>query len=214
MEPFEVSTINLSMVSPETGNLMTANVYHVDGIARDLSIGQLVMALCLARATELEATIIGQMEEMSRVTVNLQTLTDIQTQITISMNQGKSLWSEIADTNLPDNASIDIIWYKDVSAGTKLEDCGTATHYSQVYKFLTTETKNGGPGVEIKNEMKLSEVVTNISTAMDSLNTTNQQQMIELQSLTNKRDQSYELITNMLKSIGTVLTGTASNFMR
>ncbi len=35
--------------------------------------------------------------------------------------------------------------------------------------------------------------------------------MIKLQSLTNKRDQAYDLISNALKSINTVLTGTMNN---
>ena len=46
---------------------------------------------------------------------------------------------------------------------------------------------------------------------MDELNTFSQQKMIELQSLTNKRDQSYDMISNILKSLNTVLTGTVGN---
>ena len=38
-----------------------------------------------------------------------------------------------------------------------------------------------------------------------------QEQMIMLQSETNKRDQAYEMISNILKSLYTVLTGVANN---
>ena len=38
-----------------------------------------------------------------------------------------------------------------------------------------------------------------------------QEQMILLQSETNKRDQAYNMISNILKSLYTVLTGVANN---
>ena len=63
---------DLSMVSPETGEYLTARAYTVDGVLgvdnqpRLLSIGQLVMAICLQRATALEASIIEIMETMKQ----------------------------------------------------------------------------------------------------------------------------------------------------
>ena len=35
--------------------------------------------------------------------------------------------------------------------------------------------------------------------------------MIELQSLTNKRDQSYDMISNVLKSLNTTIIGNINN---
>ena len=56
-----VDQIYLSMTDPDTGAYLTADVYTVDGVyeadgvtLRRLSVGQLVMALCLKRATDLE----------------------------------------------------------------------------------------------------------------------------------------------------------------
>jgi hypothetical protein len=46
---------------------------------------------------------------------------------------------------------------------------------------------------------------------MDSLNSFSQQTMIDLQALTAKRDQSYDMISNIIKSLNTVLVGTANN---
>ena len=46
---------------------------------------------------------------------------------------------------------------------------------------------------------------------MDSLNTFSQQKMIDLQSQTTKRDQAYDMISNVLKSLNTVLVGNANN---
>jgi hypothetical protein len=57
-----VDQIYLSMTNPDTGGYLTGDVYTVDGVyeadgvtPRILSIGQLVMAICLQRAAELEA---------------------------------------------------------------------------------------------------------------------------------------------------------------
>ena len=51
---------DLSMVNPDTGLYNTARLYTIDGVnnvdgtPRELSIGQLVMAICLQRASQLE----------------------------------------------------------------------------------------------------------------------------------------------------------------
>ena len=54
-------------------------------------------------------------------------------------------------------------------------------------------------------------LITNIESKMDSLNSFSQQKMIELQSETNKRDQAYDMITNILKSLNTVEVGIVNN---
>ena len=53
--------------------------------------------------------------------------------------------------------------------------------------------------------------ITKLEAKMDEKNTFSQQTMIELQSLTAKRDQSYDMISNVLKSINTLLVGNANN---
>jgi len=50
-----------------------------------------------------------------------------------------------------------------------------------------------------------------LEAAMDSKNSFSQQTMIELQSQTTKRDQSYDMVSNVLKSLNTVLVGNANN---
>lgn len=205
MNDFTVSTINLSMESPETGNLLTANVYRVDGIARELSISELVMAICLNRAAEVEDKIVGQMEAMGRTTVNLETLTTLQTVLTEQMT--KYSREKITDlNNVTFDPPVKAQWY-DKDGSLKTTDIKT---YSNMTDFLT---KTAGVTIAEGTTM-ISEVVTQISSRVDSLNTTNQKDLISLQSWTNKRDQSYELITNMLKSINTVIMGNANNLAR
>ena len=200
MNSFTVSTIDLSMCDPETGNPITANVYKVDGIARELSISELVMAICLSRATELERQIVGRMEVMGRTTVNIETLTTIQSQLAKLMLDGKESITEIT-------LNVQAQWYD--STGTSYGPVLLKT-YDQLNAFLK-DYADVTVGETVK---KIEDVVASISTRIDSLNTTNQKDLISMQSDTNKRDQSYELITNMLKSIGTTLTGNANNLMR
>ena len=75
---------DLSMVSPESGEFLTARTYTVEGVEnadgslRQLSIGQLVMAICLSRASKLEADIIALMEEMSTTSAQLADMTKIE----------------------------------------------------------------------------------------------------------------------------------------
>ena len=74
---FNTVQIDLSMKNPETGALLTSNVYTLEGVTnadgslRQMSVGQLVMAVCLSRATELESLILAEMEEMAETTDRL-----------------------------------------------------------------------------------------------------------------------------------------------
>ena len=56
-----------------------------------------------------------------------------------------------------------------------------------------------------------TDLLTAIEAKMDAKNTFSQQTMIELQSLTAKRDQSYDMISNVLKSLSTVMTANVNN---
>ena len=95
-----VDQIYLSMTSPETGEYLTGNVYTVDGVyeadgvtLRSLSIGGLVMALCLKRAHDLEMgyddPVSGQhvdgiveiMNSLEATTELLERLTEIETKV-------------------------------------------------------------------------------------------------------------------------------------
>ena len=182
-----VDQIVLSMTSPDTGDYLTANVYTVDGVyepdgvtPRLLSIGQLVMALCLKRAASLETEIIKMMNKIESVSEQLELMTKIETDVLAG------------DVNM----SSKTVNYK-----------GTTYTY---YAFLTEvmEVDNVPMGTANKNS---TEFITALESKMDENNTFSQKTMIELQSQTNKRDQAYDMISNSLKSINTVLVGTVNN---
>ena len=168
---------------------LTANYYTVEGVTnadgslRALSIGQLVMALCLKRATALEAEIIETVESLNKTSEDLERLTEIESAIV--------------------NATESSINLKN----TKLK--GTDISY---YDFLTKAEH----GIELSNVPETAsssseDLIKDIEAKMDSHNSFSQQTMIDLQALTAKRDQSYDMISNILKSLNTTLLTNVNN---
>ena len=168
---------------------LMANYYTVEGVTnadgspRALSIGQLVMALCLKRATALEAEIIETVESLNKTSEDLERLTEIESAIV--------------------NATESSINLKN----TKLK--GTDISY---YDFLTKAEH----GIELSNVPETAsssseDLIKDIEAKMDSHNSFSQQTMIDLQALTAKRDQSYDMISNILKSLNTTLLTNVNN---
>lgn len=210
MDGFTVTTFDLSLTNSETGNPLVANLYHVDGISRALSIAELVMAICLQKATEIESAIITRMEAQSKMTVNLESLTEIQAALTAKMTppnaqtDGLETVAQLRSLGLAFDVSL--IWYKE--DGTMVRGKQGQKTYAEIETFLKSTAE-----VKIDSGMTtIAEVVQAVSSRIDELNTTNQKEMIELQSDVAKRDNRYELITNMLKSIGTMNLNVVSNY--
>ena len=182
---------DLSMVSPQSGEFLTARTYTVEGVEnadgslRQLSIGQLVMAICLNRASKLETDIIALMEEMSATSAQLAALTEIENDI---LDGGANM----------DNINTSHVTY----------DGQNYTFYDflvNVMKFSASDVPTGFA------DGSNTDLITLIESKMDEKNSFSQQKMIELQSLTNKRDQSYDMISNILKSLNTTMTGIVNN---
>ena len=201
---------DLSMVSPESGEFLTARTYTVEGVEnadgslRQLSIGQLVMAICLSRASKLEADIIALMEEMNTTSVQLEIMTSIETKVLG--------WPDMSPQ--PHNGYEHL--YHDAD---KISAPGSPYDGQTMEKFLRDEVHVIGAGIECvrwsgspdPNDIMYDDFITELEAKMDEKNSFSQQTMIELQSLTNKRDQSYDMISNILKSLNTTLTGIVNN---
>ena len=182
---------DLSMVSPESGEFLTARTYTVEGVEnadgslRQLSIGQLVMAICLNRASKLETDIIALMEEMSATSAQLAALTDIENDI---LDGGANM----------NNINTSHVTY----------DGQDYTFYDFLVNVMGFSPSDVPTGFA---DASNTDLITLIESKMDEKNSFSQQKMIELQSLTNKRDQSYDMISNILKSLNTTMTGIVNN---
>ena len=172
---FTTDSINLSLRNAETGKALTANVYDVtldNGSTRTMSVGQLVMAICLKRATEKEADVIGIMEQMARVTANIEAISDIEKKL-LELEDGQNINSI--------TGSWTISWTDDQGR-------------TQESTFTSAQTALNRLDVTANSSMTANAIIANIESKLDELNTMSQEQMIMLQSETNKRDQSYEMI--------------------
>ena len=164
-------------------------VENADGVMETklsgLSIGQLVMAVCLERAVEKENEIITIMNTLNNTSSELENLTEIETEIV-----GKDAKSG-----------------QSVNLATKtLTNKPDYTYQAYLQEILGSDVT-----VPATANSDSSELITQIETAMDRRNSINQQTMIELQSATSKRDQAYDMISNVLKSLHTVMTGIVNN---
>ena len=183
---------NLSMPDHDTGMYLTARTYSLtvkdaDGatetLLTNLSIGQLVMALCLERAVAKEKEIIDTMNSLNTTSSQLEALTSIETDVVAATDTSKV---NLKNKTLTYNGS-------------------TYTYYA----FLDEVVK-----LDVVPETACAtdnEFVTSLERAMDERNSINQQTMIELQSATSKRDQAYDMISNILKSLGNVMSGILNN---
>ena len=194
----EQTTFDLSMVSPDTGRHLTANVYTIDGVTnadnslRLLSIGQLVMAICLQRAAELETRIINLMEIMNSTSKQLEDMTAIE-QAVIDDYAGNTS----THTYDLDGQTVDGRTYRAVL---------TDLNVIAADKRYVTNGTTAATG-----QILYDDFITQIEAKMDEKNTFSQQNMIELQSLTNKRDQSYDMVSNVLKSLNSTIIGNVNN---
>lgn len=198
---------DLSMVSPESGEFLTARAYTVEGVKnadgslRQLSIGQLVMAICLNRASKLETDIIALMEEMNTTSAQLKALTEIETEVLKWPDELKAAGTSARSLNNY-NVSSDNAAYPGVKYKTALVDMGV------IANGISYVRVSGNPD---SDDIMYDDFITKLESKMDEKNTFSQQKMIELQSLTNKRDQAYDMISNVLKSLNTTMTGIVNN---
>ena len=191
----ETVEFNLSMTDPDSGEYLTANTYSLtvkdaDGatetLLTNLSIGQLVMALCLERAVAKEKEIIDIMNSLNLTSSQLEALTTIETDAVAATDSSKLK----------------------LKVKTLTYDGDSYTYYAFLDEVIKLDSvpETVGPSDEEYNTL-----ITALEQAMDQRNSINQQTMIELQSSTSKRDQAYDMISNILKSLGNVLTGTVNN---
>ncbi len=191
---------DLSMVSPKTGEFLTARTYTVEGVTnadgslRQLSIGQLVMALCLQRAADMEAQVIELMEEMNSTSELLADLTDIEQKVVDEFQNNRNGHAYDLDGKTAPSGKT----YLEVLRGLGIMN--SSQHYVR------------NDAVYSEADILYDDFISQVESKMDEKNSFSQQKMIELQSITNKRDQSYDMISNILKSINTQIIGNVNNF--
>lgn len=169
---------------------LSGSCYYVDGVfmegtstLRPLSIGQLVMALCLSRAAELESEIVEIANTLESSSEKLENLAEIENAI-VGAENGSQI--DLKSRRLPSGVTY--------------------------YAYLTEKAYGISiSSVPSKADFSSEDLISEIESKMDSLNSFSQQTMIDVQAMVNKRDQSYDMLTNILKSVFTTLSTNAGN---
>ena len=199
---FATQQIELSMCSPQTGLPLSANVYTIEGVTeadgspRLMSIGQLVMAICLQRASTLEDQIIDVMDAINENTQALDGLTTVEAEL-VKVDVGGRI--DIEQQITYNGQEVSLYYFLWNTMG--LENLPKPS----------TVRLDSGEDIVVWSYDQVQTVISQVEDKMDSLNTISQDTLIQLQSLTAKRDQTYDLVSNVLKSLNNVLVGNANN---
>lgn len=222
-----VSTFELSSKGDD-GKANTARVYQMEGVGgveglRYLPIAQLVMAICFARAAEKEAEVVKLMNKLANTSQTIEELSHYE-ELIVAHSEGWTAGEVDGEKNF---------WPHDWamlvnSTDPNMRPAGTQARATQGadYTWLAYFNKNyfNPDGTTPNAELSVAEfwkstwsgadvdkILEAIETKLDSLNTMSQKDMIALQSETTKRDQTYDLVSAMVKSFSTGNTSIASN---
>lgn len=209
-----VDQIYLSMTSPDTGDYLMANVYTVEGVyeadgvtPRRLSMGQLVMALCLKRAMDLEA---GYFYTDSSTGNEMYEKGIVGRRHPTTGRYYPGYMDDVEDTSEQLRCMSEI--ENAVLSSTVDLTAKTVTYNEYQYTYYDFLTNIGGvDNVPTTANKDSEEFLEAMEAKMDEMNTFSQETMVKLQSQTTKRDQAYDMISNVLKSLNTVLTANVNN---
>jgi len=194
--PFEVQKITLSG-RDKLANPLTASVYTLEGVTdefgnlRLMSIGQLCMAICLQRASKVELQLVELMNQMAENSAQLAVLSEVEKAIADDYEKWDASTSAEAQFQ-----------YKGENAATfdTLMD-GKKNNYSYNEDDKTITVKSG----------QVDAFFSDVESVMDALNTTSQELLIDIESYTAKRDDTYSLVSNLTKAFSTTLSAIQNN---
>ena len=214
---FKVGTIDLSSYNDVTGLKNTATVYWVDGIDRPLPLAQLVMAICFERAAEKENKVVELMNTLATTTKTIEELAWFENVLVEFADKGIKRASSGGDPPWGCDWGGILKSDKDLPEGCMWRGgADNKAPFGRWTDWLVTKfgIKTYPAGFQKQQNYSIDEVgkvLDSIETKLDSLNTTSQKDMILLQSETTKRDQTYDLITAMVKSISGANTSIAAS---
>lgn len=179
------------------------------GSATDLSMSQYVAAICITRASELEAESVSLMETLSANTETLEILADIEAEMMETVYVEGTYY--VKDFAVTVNGKTYQSWVEylkqelDFQFTSQGYLCLPPPSYydkgiipDQYYVYLLED--------EYQNLISLLE------SGMDSLNSLSQDVMLDLQALLDKRDQSYALLTGVLRLCGESTASIVNHF--
>ena len=186
MVAIEIDSVCANRYAPE--GVEPGRLYKV-GDSSGLSLGQLMAAVCVQRGALLETRSVARMNMMTQNNAYLEAMANVCSQLA-----GGAALSAAA--NLPAGYAP-----KKVSAGCSVraflvDECGVAVSQSESATLSYNE--------------RLA-LIAGLKTKMDGANTTSQEDAIELQSLINWRDVTFNASSSMMGRYGNTGMNMANN---
>ena len=173
--------------------IATSHTYSIvsNGVQyQDLSIGRLLMLICIARSEVAEAILQNEMELLERQT----DLLDSSCQAMELLTSGGTVKYSTSFT------------YTDVNGSH------TTTFGDYLKNVLQISNSDFYPNVVPWGETILTEMISGVKSRQDELNTITQKTSINIKDLVTKRDQANLLGTNALKRLMKDMESTTYNF--
>ena len=174
----------------------SVNLYGF-GEATNLTLGQLVNAVCCRAGTALEAQSVGLVNLISFGTRRLRAASKVLQTLVDGTEKGYA-------------TEIDLEYYGTMTARKFLTEI---LGYTIEERNSDGEvTKEGRLPDEVIAENDRLKLYAAMKEKLDSMTTESQQRMIDLQSCMARRDVAYSSATNIVQTLGGVLQSTAANF--
>ena len=184
----QAEKIGVNAYAPQGANAIY--LYDFDGVG-GLTLPQLMMAVCIRRSAIIEEQSVLKMNEINASAAWLQVLAMV----------GENILSRSSLTAKLDLSKTDYV-------PTKVP---TVTTYRD---FLALEVGLGYEAVpsRLSTTNERTALYRKLTDTMSSASTTNQEQMIDLQSLVSRRDSTFNASAATVKRFGTTMNSVASNF--
>jgi hypothetical protein len=186
-----VDTIATNRYAPEGAQEINLYSTGLEG-GSNLTLGQLVMAVCIRAAATYESQSVTKMNTMTAGSIKLDDAAD---------------WLEkIASGSFKtgDEDSIEVLKFLTETMGIAQSElpCGASFVDGSAPKYF----------LEVDTYDKRMQAASVLKNKMEALARTQQQDMIDLQTMVNRRDVAYSTSSNVVKAMGTSMTGEANNF--
>lgn len=188
MSSIQIEQIGVNAYAPQGANGI--DLYAFNG-AEELTLAQLMMAVCIRQAAIIESQSVLKMNEINASAAWLDVLSLVGEQIL----KRRSL-----------TAKLDLT--RSSYVPTKVP---TVTTYKD---FLALEVGLGYDAVPdtLSSVDAQTHLFSLLEDKMNAASTSNQEQMIALQSLLSRRDSAFNTSASTVKKLGTTMNMTASNF--
>ena len=184
----QAEKIGVNAYAPQGANAIY--LYDFDGVG-GLTLPQLMMAMCIRRAAIIEEQSVLKMNEVNASAAWLQVLALVgeailsRSSLTARLDLSKT---DYVPTNVPEQTTYwDFLVYE-----VGLEE-------KAVPSRLTTSDQR-------------TDLYRQLTDKMSAASTTNQEQVIDLQSLVSRRDSTFNASAATVKRFGTTMNSVASNF--